>query len=54
MNEAGEMYAEKRKLGIGHRIDKATHQMLAIRSQLVILASEGHDLCWIANACLAA
>src|SRR5580700_9356234 len=40
----GEMYAEKRELGVGHRVDEGADQMFFGRNQVVVLTAKGHDL----------
>ena len=43
IDHSREMNSEKRKLGIGHRIDQIPDQIAALRFQFVILTSKWHN-----------
>jgi hypothetical protein len=44
VDRAGEVHPQERELGIGHRVDQAADQAVALWAQKVVLAAEGDDL----------
>src|ERR1700744_6291855 len=53
-NQTSEVNAQEGKLGVRHRVDEVTHQVLTLRPQFVVFATKRHDLCRITRTRLLA